>query len=151
MNITGEILVFVNVREYENDNGVPMEKNVFSTSVSKFNEDKGDYDRAYMDVYFSNNLKEAYSLGEYPDGAILKVNVDEGWLVPRVWAAQDGSTRRALACFINGVDSLEEYAPEDDQPQTPAKKAPAKKAPAKKAPAKKAPAKKAPAKKTYKK
>ena len=120
LDLSGKILVFVNEKEYENDRGVSVVKNVFCTSFSKKDEDD-EYVNAYMDVVFSNNLKEAYKLDKYVDGTILEVEIKEAWLSFRHWEDRDGKQRRSFYIMVNGA-SIDEYVKEEEE-EKPKKKA----------------------------
>lgn len=137
MNICGKFRLFVNDKEYENDKGVPCVYKTFTTSLAREDEDgltDKEYIRAFLDVRFSNNMKEAYELDDYEEGTCLEVEVDEGWLDFRFWEDGDGNIRKQFYVFVN-AGSVEEYVPQEKpKAKDPAKKAakPAAKTPAKK-------------------
>lgn len=112
-----ELFVFVNEKEAKVGT-----INTYCTSLSIKNEDD-EYVNAYLDVRFSNNLKEAYKMEKLVDGTCLKVDVKDAWLSFRAWEDKHGETRRAFYIFVNDA-RIEEYVKEEEKPK---KKAPAKK------------------------
>lgn len=122
-----DLFVFVNEKEIEVGE-IAKTINTYCTSLSILNEDE-EYVNAYLDVRFSNNLKEAYKLDHFVDGTCLKVSILDAWLSFRAWENRDGEQRRAFYIFVNDA-RIEEYVKEEEKPT---KKAPAKK----KTPAKK--------------
>lgn len=115
MELSGKILVFVNEKEFENEKGIAMTRNVYCTSFSKKDDDE-EYINAYMDVIFSNNLREAYKLDKFGEGDILEVNLEEAWISFRAWEDKDGKQRRAFYIFVNGAD-IEQYVKEEEKPK----------------------------------
>lgn len=113
LELSGKILVFVNEKDGVNDKGVSIVRNTYCTSFSKKDEDD-EYVNAYMDVVFSNNLKEAYKLDKFVDGTILEVELKEAWLSFRYWENADGVQRRAFYIMVNGA-SIEEYVKEEEE------------------------------------
>lgn len=113
LELGGKILVFVNEKEYENEKGITVAKNTYCTSFSKKDEDD-EYVNAYMDVVFSNNLKEAYKLDKFVDGTILEVELKEAWLSFRYWEDSEGHQRRAFYIMVNGA-SINEYVKEEEE------------------------------------
>ena len=113
LELSGKILVFVNEKEYTNEKGISLVKNAYCTSFSKKDEDD-EYVNAYMDVVFSNNLKEAYKLDKFVDGTILEVELKEAWLSFRYWEDSEGRQRRAFYIMVNGA-SIEEYVKEEEE------------------------------------
>lgn len=111
LNLSGNILVFVKEVESTNEKGVAYVKNVYSTTVGKKLED-GSYMNMSIGVSFSNNLKEAYNLNEYADGAMLDVEVLEAW--PTCWGydTNEGEKRRYIQFFINDA-RIEEHSVEE--------------------------------------
>lgn len=116
-----DLFVFVNEKEVEVGK-IAKTINTYCTSLSIKNEDE-EYVNAYLDVRFSNNLKEAYKLDNFTDGACLKVSLIDAWLSFRAWENKDGEQRRAFYVFVNDA-RIEEYVKEEEKPK---KKAPAKK------------------------
>lgn len=103
-----DLFVFVNEKE-----AAVGTVNTFCTSLSQKDED-GDYINAYLDVRFCNNLKEAYKLDKFVDGACLKVSVIEGWLSFRAWTDKQGNERRTFYVFVNDA-RIEEYIKEEEE------------------------------------
>ena len=115
LDLSGKILVFVNEKDCENDRGVAMTRNVYCTSFSKQDEEQeSGYINAYMDVIFSNNLKEAFKLDKKGEGDILEVTLNEAWLSFRAWEDKDGKQRRAFYIFVNDAD-IDDYVKEEKQ------------------------------------
>ena len=116
-----DLFVFVNEKEVEVGK-IAKTINTYCTSLSIKNEDE-EYVNAYLDVRFSNNLKEAYKLDNFPDGTCLQVSILDAWLSFRAWENKDGEQRRAFYIFVNDA-RIEEYVKEEEKPKkkTPAKK-----------------------------
>ena len=129
MQLSGKIIVFVHEFSYYNEKGVAMTGLRYNTSVSR-KEENGDYTNASLEVVFSKDVAEEYSLEEKKEeGDILEVEIKEAWLTCRGWEDSEGNPRRVLQAFVNSVKDLNEYIPADKKPA----KAPAKKAPSKSA------------------
>lgn len=122
MNVSGNIIVFVNEKDYTNEKGVAMTRNVYSTTISKLNQE-GEYINAYMDVVFSKNLVEAYGLDSYQANDMLNVDIKDGWLTCWGYEDREGTKKRFIQVFINSAD-IEERLPEEEAPK---QKKPAKK------------------------
>lgn len=116
-----DLFVFVNEKEVEVGK-IAKTINTYCTSLSIKDEDD-EYVNAYLDVRFSNNLKEAYNLDNFADGTCLKVSILDAWLSFRAWENKDGEQRRAFYIFVNDA-RIEEYVKEEEKPKkkTPAKK-----------------------------
>ena len=119
-----ELFVFVNEKEIE-IGGIAKDINTYCTSLSIYNEEDESYTKAYLDVRFSNNLKEAYDLDSFTDGTCLKVDVKQAWLSFRAWEDKEGNPRRAFYVFVNDA-RIEEYVKEEKPQKKAPKKAPAK-------------------------
>lgn len=118
MNLSGEIIVFVHEFEYTNGKGVLMQGLRYNTSVSRKDEE-GDYLNASLEVVFSKGVADSYKLErDYGEGDMLKVAIDEGWLTCRGWEDKDGNQRRVLQAFINTVEDIALYVPEDKKKAT---------------------------------
>lgn len=112
-----ELFVFVNEQEVRVGT-----INTYCTSLS-IKDEEDNYIKAYLDVRFSNNLKEAYKLENFADGTCLKVDVKQAWLSFRAWEDINGNQRRAFYIFVNDA-RIEEYIKEEEKPKkkTPVKK-----------------------------
>ena len=129
MQLSGKIIVFVHEFSYYNEKGVAMTGLRYNTSVSR-KEENGFYTNASLEVVFSKEVAEEYSLEDnFDDGDMLEVEIKEAWLTCRGWQDSEGNPRRVLQAFINSVKDLNEYIPAGKKPE----KAPAKKAPSKSA------------------
>lgn len=129
MQLSGKIIVFVHEFSYYNEKGVAMTGLRYNTSVSR-KEENGDYTNASLEVVFSKAVAEDYDLEDrFDEGDMLEVEIKEAWLTCRGWEDSEGNPRRVLQAFVNSVNDLNEYVPQDKKPA----KAPAKKAPSKSA------------------
>lgn len=129
MQLSGKIIVFVHEFSYYNEKGVAMTGLRYNTSVSR-KEENGDYTNASLEVVFSKAVAEDYDLEDrFDEGDMLEVEIKEAWLTCRGWEDSEGNPRRVLQAFVNSVNDLNEYVPQDKKPA----KAPAKKAPSKRA------------------
>jgi hypothetical protein len=131
MNVTGKQIVFVNEGSYFNEKGVAIPFNKFSTSISKKEKDSEEYKNAYLEVLFSNSLKEEYLMNTLEEGDALDVDIKEGFLTFREYENKDGVSVKVFQIFVNSVNSLTLHERKDvpftEKPKAPIKKAPAKK------------------------
>lgn len=115
MNVTGNLVVFINERDYTNEKGVAMVRNDYCTTISKKDLD-GEFQNAYMKVVFSNNLREAYKLDEFTKDNILSVEIVDAWLSCDVWYNSRDEKRTNIYIFVNDA-RIEEKLPEEEEPK----------------------------------
>lgn len=122
LKITGSTKVFVHERDYTNEKGVAITRNTYTTSVSKKNSE-GEYINAYLDVQFSNNVRECLGLDSLGEGDSFDINIIDGW--PTCWGYDTkDEKKRFIQIFVNEAEFYEPEAFEEEAP----KKKPASKA-----------------------
>lgn len=122
INLNGKILVFVNEGSYFNDKGVAIPFNKYSTTIFKKEKDSEEYQNAYMEVLFSNAVKEEYNLTELEEGDAIDVDIKDGFFTFRSYENKDGINVKCFQIFVNSVNDLAMHEKKQVQKEEKAKK-----------------------------
>ena len=131
MNVNGKILVFVNEGSYFNEKGVAIPFNKYSTTISKKDKETGEYSNAYMEVKFSELIRDDYELNDLEEGDSIDVDISEGFISFREWENKDGVSIKSFQVIVTGVRDIVRHE-KKEVPYTEKSKAPQKKTTTKK-------------------
>ena len=130
MNVNGKILVFVNEGSYFNEKGVAIPFNKYSTTISKKDRETEEYSNAYMEVKFTDDIKDRYELYDLEEGDSIDVDIIDGFISFREWENKDGVSIKSFQVIVTAVRDIvvreNKDVPYTEKPKAPQKKAPQK-------------------------